>query len=126
MLKLCYAYAVLGAVARAVEEEHIRPLRPLAAHTLEVRVYEIAGVFKVLINDMAHLVCPLHALRAERADKRVHGQDVAFIVMAHFAAADDTVTQVFVVDDMVGPDKSGQGKGLARRVEGDDAVFCIF
>ena len=56
----------------------------------------------------------------------MHGQDVAFIVVAHFAAADDAVTQVFVVDDMVGPDKSGQGKGLARRVEGDDAVFCIF
>ena len=43
MLKLRYAYPMLGAVARAVKEEHIRSLRPLAAHTLEVRVYEIAG-----------------------------------------------------------------------------------
>ena len=125
MLKLRYAYPVLGAVACAVEEEHVRPLRPLAAHAFEVRVYEIAGVFKVFINDAAHLVCPLHAFRTESADERVHGQDVALVVVAHIPAADDAVTQVFVVYDMVRADEPGQREGLARRVEGDDAVFRI-
>ena len=55
----------------------------------------------------------------------MHAQYVHGIVMAFAALGHNPVTQIRIINNMVGTDQPGQIERFAGCVQGDGAVFCV-
>ena len=108
-----------------IKEQHICALRAHNLHAGEVLPDKITGIGKIFVNHADHFVRPFFALGAVRADKRVHGENIAVVVVGKLALAGHPVPQIWVIDYVVRTDKSGKGEGLARGVERHCARFCV-
>ena len=82
---------------------------------IRAEVLDIAG------KHLVELVHPLVALRLVGTDKRMHGEDIHFVVVGLVGHGAHAVAQRLVVDNVVAADQTRQVERLARRIEGNRA-----
>ena len=118
-------FSIVTAPCAAVQEEHIRSLRPAYLNAGEMFLNVAAGEIDIFCKYLAQLIHPFFSFPAVRSDEAVHRADIHAVVVGSAADGANPVPKGGVVDNVIAADQAGQVKGLAGRIKGDGAVSGI-
>ena len=124
--QLVHAASRLFQIPGAVEEKHIGCFRHGGPDTREMPVDITDGILRISSEDSGQRPDPVFPGGAVGAHQCMHGQDVHFIVMDIVFIAAQPVAQEGIRNDVIASDQSGQVKGFARGVSGENMTLCPF
>ena len=114
------------AVIFAVDEEHVGTLRSADGDTFEVLSDVVAGELSVAGQYLIKLVYPFVTFGFVSTDEGVHGHYVHGVGMGKGDFFGNTIADMFVVNDAVAANQTGQIEGLAGSVHGNGTIFSVF
>ena len=124
--KFIHRHVMLLAEFFAVKIQHIGAFRFSQFYTGEVVEDITVGIFHIFRENMAKLIHPFVAFRLIGADKGMHGQNVHAVVVGELSLFPYPVTQIGVINNMIGANQAGQVEGFGRGINRDSPVSGIF
>ena len=110
---------------RTIQKQHVSSLWAADLHSLKVFLNIIAGKVYVSGQYLTQFIYPLISFRLICSDQRVHRQNIHLVIMRFTALCHNSVSQIFVINNMIASYQSCQIKSLTWRIHRNCSVSCI-